>query len=77
MTRLFEKDPEMKAERARLSRSRPVKTHIRGGRPWGDRPARLRVVNTSPGATYRLFASVDVVRDLGSIQKYIEVQPAK
>jgi len=77
MERIFERDRKVTAERKRLTRSRPVTTHIRGGRPWADRPARLPLVKTKPGAKYRLFASVDILRDLGSLQKHIEVRPAK
>ena len=76
MIRVFEKDEAMKAERKRLHRARPVQSHRRGGRPWYDRPARLQVVDTKPGATYKIFGSVDVVTDLGSLARYIEVNPA-
>lgn len=76
MHKLFEKDERMKAERKRLARSRPTRYDRRGGRPWPDHPARLDVVSTRPGASYKIFASVDVVRELGSIERYIEVMPA-
>lgn len=76
LIRLCEKDPAVKVERVRLKRARPVRFHRRGGRPWADRPARIAVVKTSPGATYRIFASVDVCRDLASVAKHVEVKPA-
>ena len=76
LIRLCEKDPAVKVERVRLKRSRVVRYDRRGGRPWADRPARIAVVETRPGATYRVFASVDVCRDLASIAKNVEVKPA-
>jgi hypothetical protein len=76
MIRVFEKDETVSAERKRLHRARPVKSHTRGGRPWYDRPARLQVVKTTPGASYKLFASVDVLRDLESLSRYVEITPA-
>ena len=76
LVRLCEKDPVVKVERVRLKRSRVVRFDRRGGRPWADRPARIVVVKTRPGATYRIFASVDVCRDLASVAKNVEVTPA-
>ena len=76
MIRLFEKDAAMVTERKRVTRARPVKTHRRGGRDWADRPPRIQVVKTKPGAVYKLFASVDVLRDLKSLGRYVEVTPA-
>lgn len=76
MLRILEKDQKVQSERRRLSRSRKVKTHRRGGRLWHDRPARLQVVNTRPGATYRVFGSVDVLRELQSLKGCVEISPA-
>ncbi len=76
MVRLFEKDATVKKERDRLARSRPVTSHRRGGRLWNDRPPRLPVAKTSLGATYKIFASVDVVRELASLGDHVEVSPA-
>jgi hypothetical protein len=76
MVRLFEQDPQVKRERTRVVRSRPVTTHRRGGRDWNDRPRRLEVVDTAPGKTYKVFASVAALRDLKSIEPYVEITPA-
>lgn len=76
MQKLFEKDADVKEERKRINKSRPQRWHIRGGRPWQDRPRRHQIVNTEPGATYKLFGAVDVMRELGSIEEYVEVTPA-
>ena len=77
MIRLFEKDENIRTERKRLNKARPVTTHIRGGRPWANRPRQLQVVKMEPGATYKVFASVDVLRDLQSVEKFVEIKPAK
>jgi hypothetical protein len=76
MLRRFEQDPQVKRERTRVTRSRPVTSHRRGGLDWNDRPRRLQVVDTTPGQTYKVFASVAALRDLKSIEPYIEVTPA-
>lgn len=76
MIRLLEEDEGVVAERKRLARARQVKTHIRGGRPWAVRPSRVQVVKTTPGAQYKVFGSVAMLRQLESISRYIEVTPA-
>ncbi len=76
MLRIFEKDESVRTERKRLARARVPKSHIRGGRPWYLRPTRLQVVKTTPGAAYKLFASVDVLRDLESLKPHVEITPA-
>ena len=76
MRRLFRKDPEIVQERKRLRKARPVRRHQRGGRLWADRPTQLVIEKTDPGTKYKLFASVDVIRDLRSVDKYVEVSPA-
>ena len=76
MIRLFEKDEAMKRERSRLVKSRPTTKRVRGGRDWIGRPSRLAVVKLNPGATYKIFATVAVLRDLKSVEKYVEVTAA-
>jgi hypothetical protein len=76
MRRLFEKDNSLRQERKRLKRSRPPVPRIRAGRIWTNRPPRLEVVDFQPGATYKIFGSVDVMRDLQSISDLVEVSPS-
>jgi hypothetical protein len=76
MTRLFEKDRQVRAERRRLSKSRQPRSHIRGGRPWFDRPAQLAIVDAKPGSSYKIFGSVDVLRELESLKGCVEITPA-
>ncbi|HOB73241.1 MAG TPA: hypothetical protein PKG54_01830 [Phycisphaerae bacterium] len=77
LTRLFMQDPAVKKERARKSKSRPIGEHRRGGRMWKDRPIQLASAPITPGATYRIFASVDVLKDLKSVASNVEVTPAQ
>lgn len=77
LVRLFEQDPEVRRERTRLSKSRPPRDTRRGGRIWICRPPRLEIVKTEPGASYRIFASVSVLRDLKSVESCVQISPAK
>lgn len=76
MMRLFKQDPAVKKERQRRAESRPIGEHRRGGRMWKDRPPHLSAVEIKPGAQYRIFASVDVLKDLKSVASNVEVTPA-
>jgi hypothetical protein len=76
LTRLFGQDREIKKARERQSKARPIGEHRRGGRMWKDRPPHLQLVEIKPGATYKIFASVDVLKDLRTVASNVEVTPA-
>lgn len=76
MVRIFEKDREVQSERRRLARTRKPEAHRRGGRMWWNRPPRLQTVATQPGATYKVFGSVDILRELESLKGCVEISPA-
>ncbi|HSW45137.1 MAG TPA: hypothetical protein VLM89_06160 [Phycisphaerae bacterium] len=76
LVRLCERAPVVRKERTRQKQVRVVRWDRRGGRLWADRPARLDAICTSPGSTYRIFASFDVLRELASIRNNVEVTPA-
>jgi len=76
LVRLCDKDETVREERKRLRKARPVIWRTRAGRPWAKRPYRVAVVKFTPDTTYKLFGSVDVLRQLASVEKYIEVTPA-
>ncbi len=76
LVRLFEQDPAVRKERDRHARSRRPPPSRRGGRIWMNRPARLELVETSPGASYKIFASLETLRALKSVEKYVELSPA-
>lgn len=74
--RVLAKDPVVSKEQERIKEAREIKSHRRGGRIWYDRPSRVRVTKVTSGASYRVYASLDVLRDLASVAKYVEVSPA-
>ena len=77
LQRLLEKDPQCQKERTRLKRSRVRSQHSRGGRMWNDNPPAIAVVKVAPGASGRVFYSLDVAKDVASIAQYVDVTPAK
>jgi hypothetical protein len=77
LTRQFNKNPEVKKDRERQAKSRPTGEHRRGGRMWKDRPPHLPIVEIKKGATYKIYASVDVLKDLNSVARNVEVTPAQ
>lgn len=76
LQRLFEQDPEVLKERARRKKTRPTHDQRRGGRIWIDKPAKLESVKVAPGASYKVFASLSALRDLKSVERYVELTPA-
>ncbi len=76
LVRLFEQDPAIRKERERQMKTRPIQPARRGGRLWNNKPARLEIVSTQRGATYRVFASVAALKDLQSVENHVDVKPA-
>ena len=76
MVRLFRKDLAVTTEHRRLQRCRPHRPTRRGGRIWMNRSRRIKVVKTTPGATYRIFATIDALRGLKSLDGCVEATPA-
>ena len=74
--RLFGQTVGNRKARQRQSRARPSREHRRGGRMWQDHPPHLPLVKIEKGASCKLFASVDVLKDLASVGANIEVTPA-
>jgi hypothetical protein len=76
LMRLANQDLANQKARRRQSKSRPIGEHRRGGRMWKDRPPHLPVFEVKPGNTFKVFASLDVVKDLKSVADSVEVAPA-
>ncbi len=76
LMRLFQQDPAVLKERRRLARTRTVRTKRRGGRLWAIRPSRVPAAKTGPGASYRLFASVETLTALRRLARYVDITPA-
>lgn len=77
LDRLFRKDPGFDAEFKRLKACRVVRWDRRGGRLWADRPAQLRPYRIERGASCKIVATVDVLKDLASLGADVEVTAVK
>lgn len=77
LSRIFAKDAANKRERVR--RKKLLETAIdvrrRGGRPWEVRSKAPRLVQPVKGDGCKIFASSDVLRDLGSVERFVAVKP--
>jgi anti-sigma factor RsiW len=76
LERLLSKDPAVAAEHKRLRKARDTheKSKIRGGRVWTERPVKQHPVRGERGESGTVRATVDVLRDLGSVKRFIEVE---
>lgn len=78
LSRLFAKD----AANRRLGRKRQkmlqaAVTYIRrGGRPWANRPKAPALVKPARGTTCRLTTTTDMIHDLASVRRFVEIKPA-
>lgn len=77
LERLFRKDRGFKKAIERLQETRVTRIDRRGGRPWGDRPPQIMPFKIERGASCKIVASVDVLKDLASVGDAIEVTPAQ
>ncbi|MEX2386901.1 MAG: hypothetical protein WD534_03405 [Phycisphaeraceae bacterium] len=78
LTRVLSKDADVKREndRQRRVRESSAKYKQRGGRTWCSHTVKQRPVTGAVGEEGTLLASVDVLRDLGSVQRFVEVTTA-
>ncbi|MEM6460193.1 MAG: hypothetical protein AAF710_12465 [Planctomycetota bacterium] len=80
LVRLLSKDPAAVAENKRHAKVRKKAQWMssRGGRwrVWESRLAKQHPVAAEPGASGTIVASVDVLRDLPSVSRFVEVSPA-
>ena len=78
IVRLLSKDRGVKAENARLRRAR--KNHLdqkqRGGRFWDINVPKQEAVTADLGVEKTIVASPDVITDLKSVSKFVEVAKA-
>ncbi len=76
--RLFRKDAAVKVQADRLRKARKTHTteHPRGGCMWTVHVPSIAPVKLAPGTTGTLVASLDVLTDLKSVSRFIEVTPA-
>jgi hypothetical protein len=74
--RLMWMQPQVKKDLSLLQRHRKqkdIKYTIRAGRVWFDRPRATRTVRCEKGASFTLKITPQIVNDLKSVSKYLEV----
>ncbi|MEM8738301.1 MAG: hypothetical protein AAGG38_07465 [Planctomycetota bacterium] len=80
LTRLLSKDPAVVAENKRHAKIRKKSQWMssRGGRwrIWESRLAKQRPVTGALGEEGVIVASVDVLKDLPSVSRFVEISPA-
>jgi len=78
LVRLLSKDKKVKAENERLRRTRITgfRQSRRGGRFWDINMVKQPAVVAKIGASRTITATLDVLTDLKSVSKFIEVKPA-
>lgn len=78
LARVLAKDPEHKSEDKRLHnvRQKNYSPSMRGGRMYGGQLVKNSATEGKLGETGTVFASVDVIRDLKSVERFIEVEKA-
>jgi hypothetical protein len=78
LSRIFAKDPQNRAvaKHRRMLRRKATEFRRRGGRLWGVRPKAPRLVQPEAGAACTVFATCDVINDLNSVERFVEVAPA-
>ena len=78
LVRLLSKDHGVKLENERLRKSRKtsLRSKQRGGRTWYNYVPKIFPVKGIAGESGTIVASLDVLTDLASVEKYVEVSKA-
>lgn len=76
LVRVFRRSPEVKAEQARLRKARDVHGYwrVRSGRPWKVAPPTKLPVQPEVGTKHRLVATLQALRDLQSVERFVSVK---
>lgn len=76
LRRLLNKDAEVKSDLKRLTRARArnYTPRMRGGRLYGGQRPKIHPVTGKLGEEGTIIATADVIRDLGSVERFIEVK---
>jgi hypothetical protein len=79
LSRIFAKDVNSRNARRRRKHLRDsvIVDHRRGGRPWYYRPHAPRLFQPVKGASCTILVTTDVVGDLRSVARFIEVRATK
>jgi len=74
LTRVCSKDAEItKAQRWKKARRPSWQTWRRGGKMWHHQMKSRSPVVLEPGSKYSVLATVDVLRDLRSVQRFVNI----
>jgi hypothetical protein len=74
LDRLFRKDPEIAKSYRRYKEQRPSLTQKRrGGRWWNHRMRTKPNFTIEPGRSFSVRTTLDVVRDLESVERFVKV----
>jgi len=73
LARLFHMDRRI--ARTRRRKPKPTTSKRRGGRNWIGRPRGTVTAVPKVGDSCELFCTLDVVRDLASVERYVDVGP--
>src|SRR5262245_61093498 len=78
IVRILSKDRSVRKENERLSRVRRDnwEQKRRGGRFWDNNVVKQNAVKPTTGVSKTVVASLDVLADLRSVSKFVEVTPA-
>jgi hypothetical protein len=78
LVRLFRRDADVQRHHRAQQAKRPSwQTWRRGNATWHHQMKTRTVVALDKGASYRFLATVDVLRDLASVARWVKVTPAK
>ena len=78
LQRVLHKDEQVHEEQKRLERARlkNLRHHQRGGRQWAVRVVKQFPIKAVVGESGKVKATYDVINDLKSVQRFVEVTPA-
>ncbi len=78
LVRLLSKDPDVRREnqRHRAVRDSNYAPKRRGGRLYGGRLTKQHPLDGRVGETGTIRATVDALRDLRSVQRFVQLEPA-
>jgi len=77
LVRLCRKDPRVARHHRTQQRKRPSwESWRRGGRQWHHQMKSPSAVKLTPGTRYSMRGTLDVLRDLASIKRWVKVTPA-
>ena len=77
LIRVCRKDPRIARKHRQQKSTRPSwQDWIRGGRFWHHQMKSKPAIKLDPGERYTVNATVDVIRDLQSVERFIKVTPS-